>query len=473
MNCTHNSAHLVSTHLVCGTTTDGGHYAYHSKFGNFTWVDPELHQFLSAPNPEAIHRLWQLDSQTATFLADSYFLVRAPDEEAQLISQLLRERRQQISTGYFLGGLQISSSNVCNFSCSYCFADASDTRGERRTQISKESPNITFERARHAIDEVRAVAARHGRDAIAVKFLGREPLVNWRVIEQLLAHYRDLPIRWAITTNGALITEEIAAALKEFNVLTVVSLDGPAVINDLYRRRKVQGGGTYDLVRRGMDRLAQRGVAFSVSSVVTDGFDREQMIGFVNQLSGFGASEFQSTLVMQTDRTAQQAADRNSVTFVDNLVALFEAARAQGLLVHGDWIDPFHRISTTRKFAHDRQIDRPLGVSCSASEHQISIEPTGDLFPCRAMSTHYGHVDDLDAVLRSEQYSNVLMRTFLNVPYCRGCELEGFCQGTCLGSSEQASGDIYDPQEVYCEVYRQTTRKLLSGLRSPRDLIAN
>jgi uncharacterized protein len=79
------------------------------------------------------------------------------------------------------------------------------------------------------------------------------------------------------------------------------------------------------------------------------------------------------------------------------------------------------------------------------------------------MSAHYGHLDDLPSVLTSDGYRHVMMRTYYNVPYCRGCELEGHCQGTCLGSAEEASGNIYDPQAEYCAVYRAAARHLLEG----------
>ena len=137
--------------------------------------------------------------------------------------------------------------------------------------------------------------------------------------------------------------------------------------------------------------------------------------------------------------------------------------------MHGDWLDPFRKITTIHKYRDDADIARPLGASCTATSHQISIEPTGDLFPCRAISLHYGHIDDLSSILAGEDYKKVAMRTYFNVPYCQGCNLEGFCQGTCLGSSEEAFGDIYSPQEEYCTIYRRATERLLARLECPFD----
>ena len=141
---------------------------------------------------------------------------------------------------------------------------------------------------------------------------------------------------------------------------------------------------------------------------------------------------------------------------------LYHAASGAGLRIHGDWIDPYHAVLVNRKFRDDVSITRPYGMKCQATEHQISVEPNGDLFPCRAMSLHYGTLDRSHEVLQSEAYRSVVMRTFFAVPYCRGCLLEGHCQGTCLGSLEESSGDIYNPQVEYCDVYRGITEALLS-----------
>ena len=86
------------------------------------------------------------------------------------------------------------------------------------------------------------------------------------------------------------------------------------------------------------------------------------------------------------------------------------------------------------------------------------------------MATYFGRIDDLPSILKSESYRQVVMRTYANVPYCQGCELEGFCQGTCLGSLEEANGDIYQPQEDYCRIYKLATTRLLSSFFSEPPL---
>lgn len=464
---------LPSAHLQFSRPGSLRPYVYHRLFGNFAWVDEELLGLLSHPRPamtiESLSAL--IGSAEARTLWDSYFLVESPDEERSMIGGWLDRRRETVHTGKFLGALQISSSNACNFACTYCFADASDRRSAPRQRIAEGPQNVSFELASAAIDNVRKVAQQHDRQRIGVKFLGREPLINWKVIRQLLENYADAGIQWSITTNGSLINDEIAADLKRYDVLTVVSLDGPAAVNDAFRVAK-SGGGTYSMVERALRLLAQHGTPYGVSSVITAMSDFASMRSFIDHVAELGARELELTLVMQTKHVpvapmADAPAMDEDVRLAGQLADLYEHGREK-LQLHGDWIDPFHRILVTHKFRDEGEPVTPLGSACTATSHQISLEPSGDLFPCRAMSTHYGNIFDLDAALHSKSYEDVVMRTFYNVRACHGCMLEGFCQGTCLGSSEEATGDLYGVDERYCRLYRQVTNELLDRMSGGR-----
>lgn len=452
------SKHLSMLHLSNSETV-----AYHNLFGNISFLDSDLLNFLRHLTGSLTFTkvVRMVGKAIANDLYDAYFLVSSQNEEREVVDKMLKERAAQIPTGQFLGALQITSSNSCNYTCSYCFADTSDLRSPVREQISKQNPNITFELASQAITNVLNVAKKNGRDKIAIKFLGREPLVNWEVIEKLLDAFKDEQIVWAITTNGSLITDKIAQKLSQHEVLTIVSLDGLPETNDSLRTLK-SGKGTYEITERGLKTLASNGVRFGVSSVISKKTKMESMEKFIDELVELGASELELNLVMQTNLYQIQSKTAKSSEIADNLFRLYKYG-VNKLFLHGDWIDPYYRILNTRKFRSDGEVIRPIGAACTATSHQISVEPTGDVFPCRAMSTHYGNITNLNGILQSDEYKKVVMRTFYNVKACHSCQLEGFCQGTCLGSSEEQFGDIYQPPQEYCDIYRATTKLLLEN----------
>jgi uncharacterized protein len=450
-----------SSHLVFAKVNSPTPIIYHALYGNLAVVDEEVVTFLrSSDGPSTFSDfVSRIGTHVAQQLWNHYFLVSDPGEERREIREELRKREQLAPSGYFVTALQISASNACNFACSYCFADTSDKRSTIRTMLDSGPKNVDFTVAAGAIRETLALARSHGHEQIVVKFLGREPLVNWRVIRELLHQFEPSEVRWAVTTNGALITEDIANDMRDFNIFTVVSLDGPPETHDTFRILKA-GGSTYDLVMRGMLRLQDASVPYGVSAVLSSATDLRKYHRFCDDVASAGASELELNLAMQTNFVRVQQRYRTVQELGADLVDIYRYADGR-IHLHGDWIDPFHRILTTHK-ERGRDLARPLGSACSATSHQLSLEPSGDLFPCRAMSTHYGHISDLRSALTSSAYRNVAMRTFYNVPHCSRCVLEGFCQGTCLGSSEESSGDIYNPQVEYCDVYRLVTELLLN-----------
>ena len=251
-------------------------------------------------------------------------------------------------------------SNACNFACSYCFADAADRRSGVRQKVASASPNISFELAAKAIEQVRAVARSHGRNRIGVKFLGREPLINWKVMRRPLAVYPDRDVFWSVTTNGPLLTAEVARDLRRYNVRVMVSLDGPPTVNNQLRTLKVADAGpTYELIESALRSLSAAGHPFGVSTVISRATDFSVMHGFIDRVRGFGADEIELTLVMQTDPLRAEVRYAEEEGFAEQLIDLYEYASGQGLLVHGDWVDPFHRILSTHKFRDEGRVVRP------------------------------------------------------------------------------------------------------------------
>lgn len=116
----------------------------------------------------------------------------------------------------------VNVTNHCNLSCAHCFVfrdgNPNDPDGEMKSD--------------DLLAELRRLRDRHGIRTML--WMGGEPMLRWRVLEQ------GLPIfeRNTITTNGTV-------PLKDFgtNLTYVISLDGPREVND-----PVRGQGSFDRV---------------------------------------------------------------------------------------------------------------------------------------------------------------------------------------------------------------------------------
>lgn len=152
------------------------------------------------------------------------------------------------------GGIRTLSVNVaqiCNMRCTYCAAGGDGTYGAKTAHIDLDKFLAQMKMLLERVPE-------GGR--FAINFIGGEPLIYPRTIASIaaearrLANPRSVKLRFEITTNATLVTDETAELLAELNAFVTVSIDGDPETND--RARKLTSGkGSAQLTLRGVERL--------------------------------------------------------------------------------------------------------------------------------------------------------------------------------------------------------------------------
>jgi uncharacterized protein len=447
---------------------EGIAFLYHSLFGNLHLVDSksiDLIDWFTKPaaandipgNPEDAEGNQNLIEEFCSL----YYLVPEGFDERVLTERELSVRAASLDTGELINAVQLNVSEGCNLKCTYCFADRVDERATLYNIGARNDKKLmTLEIAIESINAVTELIRQHGNHAMVIKFFGREPLLNWKVIDSLIDYcgsLGDFQYHYAITTNGTLFTPEIVKKLKESNVTIVVSLDGLAEANLL--RLTHSGQETFSSVDRGLTMLKKHGVSCCVASVLSDQNFDLLTDDFLKYLRSRSVTQWEVKLAMQNDGTMTHSASE----YAHKLLHFYQQGKELGIAVTGDWYDPFATLFHTTKLATDDHVQRLAPNSCSATDHQISIEPGGGIFGCRALDAKLGSVDDLTALFQSSTYKHLSMRTYYNVPFCHGCKLEGLCQGVCLGHSERKFGSIYQPDNDYCNIYREVFDLLLKS----------
>jgi 12,18-didecarboxysiroheme deacetylase len=108
----------------------------------------------------------------------------------------------------------------CNLKCVHCYAHAKDIPYDNE---------LTTEQGKKLIDDLSAFGSP------VLLFSGGEPLVR-KDLPQLAAYAVDKGMRAVISTNGTLITPQMAHTLKKIGLSYVgISLDGMQEINDRFR----------------------------------------------------------------------------------------------------------------------------------------------------------------------------------------------------------------------------------------------
>jgi len=155
--------------------------------------------------------------------------------------------------GPSLSGIATVALNVaggCNLSCDYCYLGR-----EPRSSLL-----MSDETARKAIDLL--LAESFGERSVSVVFFGGEPLLNPGLIARIADYARlragdaGRDVSFHMTTNGTLLTREVAEMLQAADVRVLVSIDGAADAHDAHRLFP-NGAGSYQRIIENVGRLPE------------------------------------------------------------------------------------------------------------------------------------------------------------------------------------------------------------------------
>jgi len=138
----------------------------------------------------------------------------------------------------------------CNLKCIHCYSNSADM----------DYPDeLTTEEGKKLIDDLAAFGAP------VILFSGGEPLLRPDLLE-LAQHATDKGVRAVISTNGTLITKEIAAKLQKIGLSYVgVSLDGLEQTHDRFRGKKGAFAAAIEGIRNCREAGIKVGIRFTVN----------------------------------------------------------------------------------------------------------------------------------------------------------------------------------------------------------------
>ncbi len=146
----------------------------------------------------------------------------------------------------------------CNLHCAHCYTDSheKDYEGE-----------LSTDEAKRVIDDL----AQFG--VPVVLFSGGEPLLRQDLYE-LIGYAQGHGVRGVLSTNGTLITREVARQLKEFGLSYVgVSIDGPEHVHDKFRGKTGAFQGALDGIRSCLEEEIRVGIRVTLTQYNVDYVD--------------------------------------------------------------------------------------------------------------------------------------------------------------------------------------------------------
>ena len=339
-------------------------------------------------------------------------------------------------------------SEACNLACDYCYYSHC---GGQPKDIQRIEPHVLETFIRDYMGLSNGVAA--------FAWQGGEPLLAglpfFEQVVSLQARYAPpgTSIANAVQTNGTLVTEEWARFLKRYNFLVGVSIDGPKSIHDA-RRVTHAGGGSFDRVMRGVDRLNAHQVEYNVLTVIHPG-----NVGRVKELLDFYRDhEFRWVqFIPAMAFAAQHVEQTGSYEITPEQYGEFLCQ------AFDEWYgEEFPRFSIrTFDSVLSLYMNRDPGfcVLSKTCGQTLVLEQNGDAYPCDFFMNEDWKLGNVAQDSIAELLASPAMRRFATLKptlptECQICKWKSVCHGGCPRNRVYGDGGEVAP-DYFCAAYKR------------------
>jgi uncharacterized protein len=360
-------------------------------------------------------------------------------DSATTLELTIGDARPPSAGGPSLSGLSSVALNVsggCNLACDYCYLG-------REPQTSA---LMSDEVACRAVDLL--MSESFGERHVSVVFFGGEPLLNPGLIERTTDYAREcasgrgVDVSFHMTTNGTLLTTDVAEMLAAAGVHVLISIDGPKSSHDAHRPF-ADGSGSYNRIVGNLERFPEGGRPGARATVTEDSPTLKDIVGHLAGL-GFGVVHLSP---VSGGAMTRGFADRLVPELDELAFAELEALRDGRPPVAGCFIEPVLAL----------ELGRQRLAPCGAGARYVSVDHDGRLFLCHRFAGDYRYeVGDVVAGLDRFAVGRLLQEHNERSAACFDCWAFGLCGGPCVHDADSAGGSSHGPAGHRCRVTRRT-----------------
>ena len=380
---------------------------------------------------EAISEVNQLKEDGQLFTQDIY----------QPFIEEFKDKRQTV-----VKALCLHIAHDCNLACKYCFAEEGEYHGRRAM--------MSFEVGKKALDFL--VANSGSRRNLEVDFFGGEPLMNWKVVKELVAYGRELEkqydkhFRFTVTTNGVLLNDEIQEFVNKEMDNVVLSVDGRKEVHDFMRPFR-NGKGSYDFI---IDKFKKFADSRNQQKYYVRGTFTHHNLDFSKDVmhladEGFEQISVEPVVAPDTADYAIKEEDLPKIMEEYDLLAKEMIKREK----EGKGFTFFHfMIDLTGGPCVAKRLS-----GCGSGTEYLAVTPWGDLYPCHQF---VGEEDFLmgnvfEGIKKDEIVKEFKACNVYSKEECKKCFARFYCSGGCSANSYNFNGTINGTYEIGCKLERK------------------
>lgn len=374
----------------------------------------ELLNFCKQPKSfdEVIERFKEEDNleEVIGMLKEYEFLVDVDkDEQKEFVE--LKKGESSFDLGK-LNSVRVVLTEDCNMGCDYCFV---------ASQV-KERSSLSEQDIKKVIDLL--VEINKG-STISIQFFGGEPLLNFELLKSSV-EYADSYVKkgqiekvnYSISTNGTLITPEMADFFKEYDFFVKVSLDGEKSVNDRARTYG-NGKGTFDDAIKGYKILKDKKVRTCFLVTPNKGNLETLATGIEYLATQYGCDNFE----LNSPQPTTEGWDIDGAKLATEISKALEFARENDIRFYSLADRILEGLSTKEKQVYS--CARPNG------DWSVALSPKGLVSYCIVCWSEQDFCVPLKDFIPDKDFLDWKKNQLFNTPACMNCSALSICGGPC------------------------------------------
>ena len=325
----------------------------------------------------------------------------------------------------------------CTLRCDYCFVNDKNHHKRMSWETAKKAVDFLFEQS-------------PPQSEVEIAFFGGEPLMEFPLVKRIAEYARDQAredgkvVTFSLTTNGTIMTEEIARFGRAYGFNLMLSIDGTKQAHDLHRVYAGTQKGCWDDVLGENFRLL-KSIQGWIGARVTPSPDTVQYLSSgVRTLFNMGVNQFLIGPDQDTAWDERQMATLSSE--MHNVVDFYVTSKRKGLPI---------RIAEFEKTLEDLNLTYDHIWGCDAGRTRAAISTEGDIYPCCKFVRPFPGMEDCCLGNLDIGFKNIRCRMDF-VAYqsddtvCRECSIRDQCGGGCPASNLHLTGSLFTPTPFEC-----------------------
>ena len=360
--------------------------------------------------------------------------------------------------------LVVCAAEKCNMACKYCFANSGTYRNPQRPVMSRD----VFDKTLVFANEI------NPRGVSSIHFFGGEPLLAMSEIVRFCLKLREkckvsdaVCPDFTMTSNGTLITEDIANQIALCGIKMCVSVDGPKEIHNA-NRIYPEAKGSFDDTMRGLGYLKKFNIPFAIEATVSipqiQNLTDEGLFQYFDFFKQSGAALvgiYMDIFEEELDSRGQNGVAR----FMNAMVDYFfnQMTTAEKLTV------VFQNVLSV---AAAIVCGLPHKSECGAGLSQVFITASGEVYPCQAYyASRTDYLGTIDSVIEvKEAQHSIMSRCHERTPdECIDCVYSKICDEKCPGMRLLSTGKDNKLRTPFCFAQKELINRVLYHLSQLSD----